>query len=78
MDVAAASAPAKKTAPSQVGSHRGVLAYRLERGDSVESVANMFSTSAEKIRELNKLSADAKVKEGDELVVPAMGPVSVN
>jgi LysM repeat protein len=74
---APAPAPARK-ANLPVGSHRGVVAYRLERGDDIDSVANMFSTTSDKIRELNKLGPDAKMKEGDELIVPAMGPVSVD
>lgn len=73
---AQASIPA--TITPTVNSHRRVLAYRLERGDTIESVANMFGTTPEKIREMNKLGADAIVGPGDELVVPAKGPVSIN
>lgn len=75
----ASSAPAYPDAPRKVSNpNRGVVAYRLERGDNIHTVANMFSTSEEKIREMNKLPADKKLKEGDEIVVPALGAVSLN
>ena len=57
---------------------RGVVAYRMERGDTIDSVANMFSTTTENIRALNKLPADKVLKEGNELFVPSVGAVSVN
>ena len=57
---------------------RGVVGYRMERGDSIDSVANMFSTTPENIRALNKFSADKVLKEGNELYVPSVGAVSVN
>jgi LysM repeat protein len=57
---------------------RGVISYRMERGDTLETVANMFSTTPQNIRALNKLSADKVVKEGEEIVVPSLGAVSVN
>ena len=50
----------------------------MERGDTVETVANMFSTTPENIRALNKLPAEKVVKEGEEIVVPSLGAVSVN
>lgn len=71
--------PADKPRPiSNSNPARGVVAYRLERGDSLATVANMFSTSEENIRQMNKLPADKKIKEGDEIVVPALGAVSLN
>ncbi len=57
---------------------RGVVAYRMERGDTLDSVANMFSTTTENIRALNKFPADKILKEGNELFVPSVGAVSVN
>ena len=57
---------------------RGVVAYRMERGDTIESVANMFSTTTENIRALNQFPADKVLKEGNELFVPSIGAVSVN
>lgn len=60
------------------GNHRGVLAYRMDRGDTIESVANMFSTTPEKIRTLNNIAEGEQVNAGDEVIVPAMGPVSLN
>ena len=57
---------------------RGVVAYRMERGDTLETVANMFSTTQENIRALNKLPAGKNVKEGDEIIVPSLGAVSLN
>jgi LysM repeat protein len=64
----------KTPAPSP----RGVVAYRMERGDTLETVANMFSTTQENIRAMNKLPADTNVKEGDEIIVPSLGAVSLN
>jgi LysM repeat protein len=61
-----------------VGAHRGVVAYRMDKGDDLNTVANIFGTTPTKIRELNMLSADAELKEGDEIVVPALGPISVD
>jgi LysM repeat protein len=57
---------------------RGVVAYRMERGDTLDSVANMFSTTTENIRALNQFPSDKVLKEGDELFVPSIGAVSVN
>ncbi len=75
---ARAATPAPAAPKPVASSTRGVVAYRLERGDTVETVANMFGTTPEKIRELNKLSADRKLQEGDEVIVPGLGAVSVN
>ena len=73
------TAPAYPDAPRQTSnSSRGVVAYRLERGDDIHTVANMFSTTEQKIREMNKLPSEKKLKEGDEIVVPALGAVSLN
>jgi LysM repeat protein len=69
-------APAKPS-PMPVGATRGVVAYRLEKGDDLTTVANMFSTTAAKIRELNMLPPNAELKEGDEIVVPALSPAAV-
>jgi LysM repeat protein len=57
---------------------RGIVAYRLERGDDINTVSNLFNTTPDKIRELNKLSPGTKLKEGDEVVVPSIGAVSLN
>lgn len=57
---------------------RGIVAYRLERGDDINTVANLFQTTPEKIRELNKLPANSKLKEGDEVVIPTIGAISLN
>ena len=57
---------------------RGVVAYRMERGDTLDSVANMFSTTTENIRALNQFASDKDLKEGHELFVPSIGAVSVN
>lgn len=64
--------------PTTPQTPRGVVAYRMERGDTLETVANMFSTTPENIRALNKLPANKQVKEGEEIVVPSIGAVSVN
>jgi spore germination protein YaaH len=57
---------------------RGIVAYRMERGDTLDSVANMFSTTVANIRAMNQLPADKEMKEGDEVYVPTVGAVSVN
>jgi LysM repeat protein len=64
--------------PTTPQTPRGVVAYRMERGDTLETVANMFSTTPENIRALNKLPASKQVKEGEEIIVPSLGAVSVN
>ena len=57
---------------------RGVVAYRMERGDTLDSVANMFSTTTENIRALDQFPSEKDLKEGHELFVPSIGAVSVN
>lgn len=59
-------------------SHRGILAYRMDRTDTIESIAQHFSTTPEHIREINRLNAATQLKPGDEIMVPAMGAVSVS
>lgn len=68
---------APATAPVS-SNRRGIVAYRLERGDDIQTVAALFNTTPEKIRSMNNLSADKKLKEGDEVVVPSLGAVSLN
>ncbi len=68
----------KPLPPLTSSNRRGVVAYPLERGDDINTVAALFNTTPEKIRELNKLPPDRKLKEGDEVVVPALGAVSLN
>ncbi len=71
--------PDKPTAtPAPVeDSHRGVLSYRVDRTDSIESIASMFGTTPSRIRQMNQMSANATVKPADEILVPAMGAVSL-
>ncbi|MEN3942048.1 LysM peptidoglycan-binding domain-containing protein [Prosthecobacter sp. SYSU 5D2] len=71
-------APVSKPAAPVSSNRRGIVAYRLERGDDINTVSNLFNTTPDKIRELNKLSPDSKLKEGDEVVVPSIGAVSLN
>jgi LysM repeat protein len=70
-------APIKPELPTST-MPRGIVAYRMERGDTLDSVANMFSTTVSNIRAMNQLPADKEVKEGDEVYVPTVGAVSVN
>ncbi len=70
--------PSSSIADAEPGMPRGIVAYRAQRGDTIESVANLFGTSAENIRSINKQSADRPIKEGDELYVPTVGAVSLN
>lgn len=62
--------------PSPAGLNRQVVSYRMEKGDTVETVAKDFGTSATEIRRLNRLSATSSLKEGDEILVPGMGAVN--
>ncbi|TDU62521.1 LysM domain-containing protein [Prosthecobacter fusiformis] len=70
--------PVSKPEPPVSSNRRGIVAYQLERGDDINTVSGLFNTTPEKIRELNKLPADRKLKEGDEVVVPTIGAVSLN
>jgi len=72
-----AAAPAPK-APDTTDSHRGILAYRLDRSDTIETIATQFTTTPDQIREMNRLAPGTTLKAGDEIMVPAMGAVSVN
>jgi LysM repeat protein len=70
---------AASTKPSTppADSHRGVLAYRVDATDSIESIASQFSTTPARIREMNHLQPTTKLNSGDEIMVPALGAVSV-
>lgn len=70
-----APASSKPKSDSFADSHRAVLAYRLEKGDNLDTVANLFGTTPDRLRTLNKLPPGASLKAGDELVVPAMASV---
>jgi LysM repeat protein len=59
-------------------SHRGILAYRVDRTDTIETIAQQFSTTPQQICEMNRLDAGTQLKTGDEIMVPAMGAVSVS
>lgn len=69
-------APAPK-APDLSDSHRGILAYRVDRTDTIESIATQFTTTPDHIREMNRLAPGSMLKPGDEIMVPAMGAVSL-
>lgn len=66
-----ASTAAPATPPPDV--HRGVVAYRMDGTDTVDSVAKTFGTTAAEIRRLNKLGPTTPLQAGDEILVPAMG-----
>lgn len=72
----APAAPARPAASTD-DSHRGILAYRVDRSDTIETIATQFSTTPERIREMNRLNASTPLKPGDEIMVPAMGAVSL-
>jgi LysM repeat protein len=65
------------TSSSSSDSHRGVLAYRLDATDSIDSIAAQFSTTPARIREINHLQPTTKLNAGDEIMVPALGAVAV-
>lgn len=70
--------PITKTAAAEPVTQRGIVSYRAQRGDTIESVASHFSTTAGNIRAMNPSLADKSLKEGDEIFVPTVGAVSVN
>jgi LysM repeat protein len=76
----AAAPPAAPTpkAPDTSDSHRGILAYRVDRSDTIETIATQFTTTPDHIREMNRLTPGTTLKAGDEIMVPAMGAVSVS
>ncbi len=61
--------------PAPTGA-RGITSYRVEPGDSIESVARMFGTSASEIQRKNKLPGSKLPAVGEEIVVPQPGSVS--
>lgn len=65
-------------APDTSDSHRGILAYRVDRSDTIETIATQFTTTPDQIREMNRLTPGSTLKAGDEIMVPAMGAVSVS
>ena len=83
-----ANAPVAPTPPSKPvepapppppqKNNRGVVAYRMDKGDTIDSVAQMFGTTGAEIRRLNRLSTTTSLHEGDEILVPGMGPVAGN
>ena len=75
---AAPPAPSAPKAPDKSDSHRGILAYRVDHSDTIETIATQFTTTPEQIRDMNRLSAGSTLKAGDEIMVPAMGAVSVS
>ena len=65
-------------APDTSDSHRGILAYRVDRSDTIETIATQFTTTPDQIREMNRLTPGTTLKAGDDIMVPAMGAVSVS
>lgn len=78
--LAPTNAPASPAKPAAAANdtHRGILAYRVDGSDTLESIAHQFSTTPQHIREMNRMDATMKLKNGDEIMVPAMGAVSVS
>lgn len=64
--------------PARVAAPRGIMAYILEPGDTLESLARRFGTSVERLRAMNKLAADRQLGPDDEIIVPAAGAISLN
>lgn len=80
-----AAAPVPPTPPEKPkpptpppNNNRGVVAYRMEKGDTIDTVAQMFGTTGAEIRRLNRLNVNSPLREGDEILVPGMGPVAGN
>jgi hypothetical protein len=76
--IAQTAPPAPKPAAPVSDTHRGVLAYRVDNTDNIDSIAQQFGTTPQRIREMNHLQPSTKLNSGDEIMVPAMGAVSVN
>lgn len=62
--------------PQPQANPRGVLQYRVDSTDTLESIARTFTTTPELIRELNGMGSGVKIKPNDEIFVPAMGAVA--
>lgn len=71
---ASTSKPASKPVSSD-STHRGVLAYRVDGTDSIDTIASQFGTTPARIREINHLQPTTQLKSGDEIMVPAMAGV---
>jgi LysM repeat protein len=63
--------------PAPQSNPRGVLSYRVHSTDTLESIAATFGTTPDQIRELNRKPAGSKVTTDEEILVPAMGAVSL-
>jgi LysM repeat protein len=46
--------------------------YTVQAGDTLESIAQRYRTTVEKVREQNALAAEVQIKTGDQLIVPAL------
>lgn len=64
--------------PMRVAAPRGIMAYILEPGDTLESLARRFGTSVERLRAMNKLAPDRQLGPDDEIIVPAASAISLN
>ena len=64
--------------PMRVSAPRGIMAYILEPGDTLESLARRFGTSVERLRAMNKLAPDRQLGPDDEIIVPAASAISFN
>jgi spore germination protein YaaH len=72
-----ASTSTTSPGPAPQSNPRGVLSYRVHSSDTLESIASTFGTTPEKIRELNRKPTGSKVVPDEEILVPAMGAVSL-
>lgn len=70
------TATAPVMSPMPQPNPRGVLQYRVDSSDTLESIARTFTTTPDLIRELNGMSAGVKISANDEIYVPAMGAVA--
>jgi LysM repeat protein len=72
--VAVSAKPAKLTDEPV---SRGIASYRVETGDTLESIASTFTTSSSELRRINSLENGYKPKQGDELFVPTQAPIAL-
>lgn len=51
------------------------IRYRVKAGDTVVAIAKLYGSTAKDIIQANGLSADGRLKVGQELIVPLAGPI---
>jgi len=63
--------PTSPPAPTQPGPKAGAIAYKVQQGDTVSSIARKFSTSAGALQKLNHFDNPNELVTGSNILVPA-------